>query len=105
MKNNEAIKKKIYDMRRKNGLSQEGMAFLLNISLNSYRKIEKGETVLISKWLWKISEIFKVNIDELILEEDPSTRKSLSDSEREAYTIEIENLKNKIIFYNNTLNC
>lgn len=50
--------------------SQEQMAEKLNISANGYAKIERGETKLTLPRLQQISEIFEINLDDLIKEDE-----------------------------------
>lgn len=94
MKCNKAIKEKIFEIRRKKGLSQETMAQLLSISTNAYRKIERGKTILISDRLWDIAKVLEISVEELVLDEDPVDGSTLADRERKAYQSEIKNLKN-----------
>jgi transcriptional regulator with XRE-family HTH domain len=97
MKNNSSIKEKIFEIRRKKGISQEKMAQLLGISNNSFRKLEKGKTILINDRLWEIAKILEVSLEELMLEEDFNTGMSLAEMERLKFQEEIENLKNENI--------
>mgnify|MGYP003412591778 FL=1 len=97
MKGNSAIKEKIFEIRRKKGISQEKMAQLLGISTNSFRKLEKGKTILVNDRLWDIAKILEISIEELVLEEDFNTGMSLSDLEREKFQSEIESLKTENI--------
>lgn len=94
MKRNDSIKRKIFEIRRSKGLSQEKISQLLGISTNAYRKIEKGATLLISNRLWDIAKILEVSVKELVLEDDSANGSSLADKEREFYMKEIEHLKN-----------
>lgn len=59
--------------RLENGLSQRELADRLNISQNSYHKLENGETMLISPRIKLLSSIFRVPEEELLLGYDPST--------------------------------
>ena len=95
MKSNSSIKEKIFEIRRKKGISQEKMAQLLGISNNSFRKLEKGNTILLSNRLWKIAKILEVSLEELMLEEDFNTGMSLADMERQKFQEEIESLKSE----------
>ena len=97
MKSNSSIKEKIFEIRRKKGISQEKMAQLLGISNNSFRKLEKGKTTLLNDRLWKIAKILEVSLEELMLEEDFNTGMSLADIEREKFLREIETLKSENI--------
>ena len=96
MKDNGFIKEKIYETRRKKGISQEEMAGRIGISLNSYRKIERGQTILISPRLWEISHAMNIKPEELIMDEDCEKGTSLADMEREEYASTICSLKEEI---------
>lgn len=93
MKNNCSIKKKIYEVRRAKGVSQEEMANRMGIALNSYRKLERGKTSLVNSKLWDIANALGVSVRELVLEEDQSTGISLAEAERNVFKREIEKLK------------
>lgn len=95
MKNNCSIKEKIFEIRRKKGISQEEMAQMLGISNTSFRKLETGKTVLINHRLWDIAKILEITLEELMLEEDFNTGMSLSDIERQKFLKEIESLKSE----------
>lgn len=94
MKRNDSIKRKIFEIRRSKGISQERAAQLLDISTNAYRKIEKGGTILISERLWDIAKMLEISVEELILDDDPIDGSSLADKERATYRREIEQLQN-----------
>lgn len=95
MKNNSSIKEKIFETRRKRGISQEKMAQMLGISSTSFRKLETGKTVLLNKRLWDIAKILEVTLEELMLEEDFNTGMSLSDMERQKFHSQIEDLESE----------
>lgn len=65
--NDRSLKTNIYKRRREAGYSQEKVAELLKISVNSYRKIERGNTSLISERVAEIATILGVSDEELIL--------------------------------------
>lgn len=62
------ILEKIKSLREANDLSQEKMAELMNMSKNSYGKLERGEVEITVRKLKKIASIFNVEISELINE-------------------------------------
>jgi DNA-binding XRE family transcriptional regulator len=66
------VLKHIKTVRVINGISQYEMANRLNISQNSYFKIEKGVTKLDLYRLIEISQILKINISNLFLENEYS---------------------------------
>jgi transcriptional regulator with XRE-family HTH domain len=52
------------------GLTQEEVAFNLNISSTSYAKIERGETNVLFLRLVQIANYFKVDIVDLVKQKD-----------------------------------
>lgn len=57
-------------MRELNQLSQQNMADKLQMSINGYSKIERGETRLTVERMKQIAEIFKIDVTELLHEEE-----------------------------------
>ncbi len=96
MKKNGAIKQKIYEIRRSKGISQEKMANLISVALNSYRKLERGKTSLVNEKLWDIANALNVSVKELVLENDILTGTSLADMERKKYQAKINSLEEEI---------
>ena len=96
MKKNGAIKQKIYEIRRSKGISQEKMANLICVALNSYRKLERGKTNLVNEKLWDIANALNVSVKELVLEDDILTGTSLADMERKRYQAKINSLEEEI---------
>lgn len=60
------VNDKIRFLREKQGWSQEYMSEKLNMSTNGYSKIERGETRLTIPKLEQISEVFDIDILELM---------------------------------------
>jgi len=60
------LSEKLYDMRRKQGLSQERLAEKLNCSRQVISKWENGTTTPDAEMLQKYSEFFGVSIDFLV---------------------------------------
>ncbi len=96
MKKNGSIKQKIYEVRRSKGISQEKMASLIGVALNSYRKLERGKTNLVNEKLWDIADALDVSVKELVLKEDALTGSSLADMERAKYHAKITSLEEEI---------
>lgn len=96
MKKNGAIKQKIYEIRRSKGISQEKIANLIGVALNSYRKLERGKTNLVNEKLWDIANALNVSVKELVLEDDILTGSSLADMERKRYEAKINSLEEEI---------
>lgn len=69
MKSHEIIR----NLRQEREWSQKEMAEKLNISVNGYSKIERGETGLNLEKLERIAHIFEVNMYDLLPNEDGST--------------------------------
>ena len=59
------VNEKIKMLRKQRGWSQEEVAHKLQISLNSYGAIERGETDVNLSRLEDISEVFEVELSEL----------------------------------------
>jgi len=59
------IGKKIMDLRKKNGLSQEGLAEKIGVARQTISKWELGETSPDLKQSKELSKIFNVSLDEL----------------------------------------
>lgn len=60
------VHEKIRSLREAKNWSQEDMAAKLNMSVNGYSKIERGETKTYIPKLEQIAEIFEVDLIELI---------------------------------------
>ena len=95
MKSNSSIKEKIWEIRRRKGISQEKMALHLGITTYSFRKLEKGPTIIINCRMWDVARILEVTMEELMLDEDFTSGKSLADAERAKFLNEIEMLKSE----------
>ncbi|MCK9304053.1 MAG: helix-turn-helix domain-containing protein [Bacteroidales bacterium] len=63
---NREIKSRIREKRKALGYTQERMARELKISVNSYRQIESGSTLLISPRVEEIATLFGIDPVELI---------------------------------------
>lgn len=90
---NASIKKKLSELRLKAGYSQEDVADLLEISLNSYRKIERGKTRLISNRLEDIAKVYNITTQDLLLD-DSAGYGGATYADREAYEERIRDLEN-----------
>jgi len=60
---------RIKKLRREKGLSQSMMADKLFISQATYAKLENGKTCAWAYHLWRIAEIFDIEVYELFLSE------------------------------------
>ena len=63
---------KLYDLRKKKGLSQEELASRLNVSRQTVSKWEVGESAPDMENLVALSELFDVSLDELVLDKAPA---------------------------------
>ena len=62
---------KLYELRKKKGLSQEELANRLNVSRQTISKWEVGDSTPDMEKLAAISELFQVSLDELVLDKVP----------------------------------
>ncbi|MBS9781034.1 MAG: helix-turn-helix transcriptional regulator [Gammaproteobacteria bacterium] len=60
------VNEKIRLMREMNDWTQEDMAEKMSMSLNSYSKLERGESKLYLDKLEKVAEVFDVEINDLL---------------------------------------
>lgn len=60
------INEKIRKLRESNSWSQEQMAEKLNMSLNGYAKIERGESKIYLEKLEQIAQVFDIDVVELM---------------------------------------
>ncbi|MBR5857196.1 MAG: helix-turn-helix transcriptional regulator [Bacteroidales bacterium] len=67
--NTQQIRANIIARRNELGYSQEYVAELLGISINSYSKIENGPTSIISKRLSDIASVLRTTVRELLMGE------------------------------------
>ena len=70
---NKDIKKRIRELRESLGYTQEEIANSLKMSQNSYRQLESGKTLLISKRLDSLATILKTTVSELLMGVKPET--------------------------------
>ena len=61
-----AIGKRIKSLRKETRLTQSKMAFRLDMTTNTYERIERGITVLSVPRLMKIAEVLNVNVSEIL---------------------------------------
>ncbi len=64
----EHIRERIKRERKAQGFTQEQMAGYLGISVNSYREIEKGKTLLINNRLVKIATILNKPLETIVFD-------------------------------------
>lgn len=69
---NKIIGQRIKDIRKNKGMSQEDLAYLLNISQSAYQRIESGETNSWAAHLLKISEILDIRPEDLVADSSNS---------------------------------
>ncbi len=96
--NDKEIKERIFDIRRAKGYSQEYMANTLGISLNSYRKLEKGNTKIINEKVEQIADILKISCEDLLTDHAIDNALYIRQTdENNKLLIEIERYKSNII--------
>lgn len=64
------LEKKLQILRKRNGLSQEGLAEKLGISRQAVSKWESGQSIPDLNKLIKLSELYNVTIDSLVKDND-----------------------------------
>lgn len=66
--------KKLYELRKQKGLSQEELAGKLNVSRQTVSKWELGESTPEMEKLTALSDYFEISLDELVMgkEKEPS---------------------------------
>jgi transcriptional regulator with XRE-family HTH domain len=65
------ICRKIKELRKKHGYSQEDVAIGLNMEQNTYSRMERGETKLDIERLQQIASFYKISVHDLIDELPP----------------------------------
>lgn len=66
MTNGEVLGNKLYELRKKSGLSQEALADKLGVSRQAVSKWECGESLPDTDNLITISKLFEISLDELV---------------------------------------
>lgn len=69
---NTIVAKRIKNLRKQNNWSQEDVAFKLNISQSAYGRIEKGESNSWATHIQPICELFEIEPEELIKQDNIS---------------------------------
>lgn len=62
------IAKNLANLRKEHHLTQEQMAEKLQMSKNGYAKLERGESKLNIEYLFKIAQVFNIDVSELLKE-------------------------------------
>ena len=65
---------KLYNLRKQKGLSQEELANRLNVSRQTVSKWEVGDSTPDMENLIAISDLFKISLDELVLDKMPEQK-------------------------------
>ena len=76
-----ALSEKLYELRKKDGLSQEQLAERLGVSRQAVSKWESGKAVPESDTLISISEYFNVSLDYLMKEDDSTVSETIVGTE------------------------
>jgi transcriptional regulator with XRE-family HTH domain len=91
------IKNNIDTYRKSKDLTQIEAAQALNISTNAYRKIEKGNTVIINSHVRELADLFEMSLEELFLGYSPSATLDTTINEVKAeYGSQVTRLENRI---------
>ena len=69
-----SFSEKLQSLRKSNGITQEALAEMLNVTRQTISKWECGESSPDFRSLVKISEIFKVSVDFLLKDEEPAEK-------------------------------
>ena len=78
-----ALSEKLYELRKKDGLSQEQLAERLGVSRQAVSKWESGKAVPESDTLISISEYFNVSLDYLMKEDDSAVSEPVIGAEND----------------------
>ena len=76
-----ALSEKLYELRKKGGLSQEQLAEQLDVSRQAVSKWESGKAIPESDTLISISEYFNVTLDYLMKEDNSVVSEAVADIE------------------------
>ena len=90
------LNEKIYDLRKKMGLSQEELAGRLNVSRQTVSKWELGDSVPDVDKVVAMAELFDISLDELVLDKKPDERKTDDNGGSKHYEI-TEEIKQKLL--------
>lgn len=88
--------KRIKELRKKSGYSQEKLAEKLGIAQNTLSKIETGENFLTSETLENLSDVLHVTLNDLFDFEHHSAKKDII-SEINTYFEQIKNDDEKLV--------
>lgn len=80
---NNSIKQNILKIRLEHNLSQAGMADALGIARNTYRKLEKGRTRVISDYINVIADWAGITPEEVVLGDSSNSGITMLREERE----------------------
>lgn len=69
---------KLYELRKKKGLSQEELANKLNVSRQTISKWELGDSTPDMEKLIAISDLFEISLDQLVLGKEQSSAEPIS---------------------------
>ncbi len=83
MTNGEVLGKKLYELRKRNGLSQEELAERLGVSRQAVSKWECGESLPDTDNLITIAKMYAISLDELVGNTNTVNRDTVEDSSEE----------------------
>ena len=83
---------KLYELRKKKGLSQEELASRLNVSRQTISKWEVGDSTPDMEKIIAISDLFDISLDELVLDKAPAAPGAPVPQKADLYTDIKENV-------------
>lgn len=74
------IGKFIEELRLEKDITQEQLAQLININLETLKKIEKGQSKVTTEIIWDLHKVFDVSVDEILNAQRSKKKKSKHDA-------------------------
>ena len=90
---------KLYEMRKKKGLSQEELAHKLNVTRQTISKWELSESIPDMEKLIMISDLFDISLDELVL----GKKSESSEANKATASVNVQAIGKKVLTPENKL--